>query len=97
MAGSSESLITWIFATSVDFGNRVEMELVPEKISAPLYVLGFDANKIGIKMPVDLNKVLAEELKARDYKVIEPGGHDYMLEKNWQEYAHQFEVWINSR
>jgi pimeloyl-ACP methyl ester carboxylesterase len=78
-------------------GEIMQMELVPEKISAPLYVLGFDANKIGIKMPVDLNKVLAEELKARDYKVIEPGGHDYMLEKNWQEYAHQFEVWINSR
>ena len=78
-------------------GEIMQMELVPEKISAPLYVLGFDANKIGIKMPVDLNKVLAEELNARDYKVIEPGGHDYMLEKNWQEYAHQFEVWINSR
>jgi pimeloyl-ACP methyl ester carboxylesterase len=78
-------------------GEIMQMELVPEKISAPLYVLGFDANKIGIKMPVDLNKVLAEELKARDYKVIEPGGHDYMLEKNWQEYAHQFEVWINSK
>ncbi|MBW2183094.1 MAG: alpha/beta hydrolase [Deltaproteobacteria bacterium] len=78
-------------------GEIMQMELVPEKIRAPLYVLGFDANKIGIKMPVDLNKVLAEELKARDYKVIEPGGHDYMLEKNWQEYAHQFEVWINSR
>jgi pimeloyl-ACP methyl ester carboxylesterase len=78
-------------------GEIMQMELVPEKISAPLYVLGFDANKIGMNMPVDLNKVLAEELKARDYKVIEPGGHDYMLEKNWQEYAHQFEVWINSR
>ncbi len=78
-------------------GEIMQMELVPEKIRAPLYVLGFDANKIGMKIPVDLNKVLAEELKARDYKVIEPGGHDYMLEKNWQEYAHQFEVWINSR
>jgi len=78
-------------------GEIMQMELVPEKISAPLYVLGFNANKIGIKMPVDLNKVLAEELNARDYKVIEPGGHDYMLEKNWQEYAHQFEVWINSK
>jgi len=78
-------------------GEIMQMELVREKISAPLYVLGFDASKIGIKMPVDLNKVLAEELKARDYKVIEPGGHDYMLEKNWQEYAHQFEVWINSK
>ena len=78
-------------------GEIMQMELVPEKISSPLYVLGFDANKIGIKMPVDLNKVLAEELKARDYKVIEPGGHDYMLEKNWQEFARQFEVWISSK
>ena len=78
-------------------GEIMQMELVPEKISSPLHVLGFDANKIGIKMPVDLNKVLAEELKARDYKVIEPGGHDYMLEKNWQEFARQFEVWISSK
>lgn len=78
-------------------GEIMQMELVPEKINAPLYVLGFDANKIGIEMPVDLNKVLAEELKARDYKVIEPGGHDYMLEKNWQEFAQQFEMWISSK
>jgi pimeloyl-ACP methyl ester carboxylesterase len=78
-------------------GEIMQMELVPEKINSPLYVLGFDAHKIGIEIPVDLNKVLAEELKARDYKVIEPGGHDYMLEKNWQEYAHQFEVWISSK
>jgi pimeloyl-ACP methyl ester carboxylesterase len=78
-------------------GEIMQMELVPEKINSPLYVLGFDANKIGIEMPVDLNKVLAEELKARDYKVIEPGGHDYMLEKNWREYAHQFELWIISK
>ena len=78
-------------------GEIMQMELVPEKINSPLYVLGFDANKIGFEMPVDLNKVLAEELKARDYKVIEPGGHDYMLEKNWQEFARQFEVWISSK
>jgi pimeloyl-ACP methyl ester carboxylesterase len=78
-------------------GEIMQMELVPEKINSPLYVLGFDARKIGFEIPVDLNKVLAEELKARDYKVIEPGGHDYMLEKNWREYAHQFEVWISSK
>ena len=78
-------------------GEIMQMELVPEKITSPLYVLGFDAHKIGFEMPIDLNKVLAEELKARDYTVIEPGGHDYMLEKNWQEYAHQFEVWISSK
>jgi hypothetical protein len=40
--------------------------------------------------------VLAEELNARDYTVIEPGGHDYMLEKNWKRFAQQFEVWIHS-
>ena len=78
-------------------GEIMQMELVPEKINSPLYVLGFDASKIGIEIPVDLNQVLAEELKARDYKVIEPGGHDYMLEKNWQEFARQFEVWISSK
>lgn len=77
-------------------GEIMQMELVPEKITSPLYVLGFDATKIGMNISVDLNKVLAEELKARDYKVIEPGGHNYMLEKNWHEFAHQFEKWVNS-
>ena len=72
----------------------MQMELLPEKITAPLYVLGFDASKIGMTVPVDLNKVLAEELKARDYAIIEPGGHNYMLEKNWQVFAQQFEAWI---
>jgi hypothetical protein len=28
--------------------------------------------------------------------IIEPGGHDYMLEKNWQDFAQQFETWIAS-
>jgi pimeloyl-ACP methyl ester carboxylesterase len=74
----------------------MNMELVPEKISVPLFVLGFDASKIGMRTSVDLNKVLAEELNARDYTVIEPGGHDYMLEKNWERFAQQFEVWIHS-
>jgi len=77
-------------------GEIMQMELIPEKITAPVYVLGFDASKIGMKMPVDLNKVLAEELKAKDYKVIEPGGHNYMLEHNWQDFAQQFEVWITA-
>ena len=74
----------------------MQMELTPEKITAPVYVLGFDIRKIGMDLPVDLNKVLAEELKAKDYKVIEPGGHDYMLERNWQDFAQQFEVWISA-
>jgi len=78
-------------------GEIMQMELIPEKITAPVYVLGFDASKIGMKMPVDLNKVLAEELKAKDYKVIEPGGHNYMLEHNWQDFAQQFEVWVSAQ
>ena len=78
-------------------GEIMQMELAPERITSPVYVLGFDASKIGIKTPIDLNKVLAEELKAKDYKIIEPGGHDYMLEKNWREFAHQFEVWTSLR
>ena len=74
----------------------MNMELKPEKISAPLFVLGFNAAKIGITVSVDLNKVLAEELKAKAYTVIEPGGHDYMLEKNWKTFAHQFQEWVHS-
>ena len=74
----------------------MNMELNPEKISAPLFVLGFNASKIGITAPVDLNKVLAEELNARAYTIIEPGGHDYMLEKNWNTFAQQFQEWIDS-
>jgi hypothetical protein len=77
-------------------GEIMNMELVPEKISVPLFVLGFDASKIGMRTTVDLNKVLAEEFNAREYTVIEPGGHDYMLEKNWERFAQQFEVWIHS-
>ena len=75
----------------------MQMELTPEKITAPVYVLGFDIRKIGMDLPVDLNKVLAEELNAKDYKVIEPGGHNYMLEHNWQDFAQQFEVWISAQ
>jgi pimeloyl-ACP methyl ester carboxylesterase len=78
-------------------GEIMQMELAPEKITAPVFVLGFDAAKIGLDVPVDLNKVLVEELKARDYQVIEPGGHNYMLEKNWQEFARQFEKWVSSQ
>jgi pimeloyl-ACP methyl ester carboxylesterase len=74
----------------------MNMELNPEKIFDPLFVLGFDSSKIGISAPVDLNKVLAEELKARAYTIIEPGGHDYMLEKNWKTFAEQFHKWIHS-
>jgi pimeloyl-ACP methyl ester carboxylesterase len=74
----------------------MNMEVDPGKITAPLYVLGFDGSKIGIQSPADANRVLADEFKARDYKVIEPGGHNYMLEKNWQVFAQQFEAWIET-
>jgi pimeloyl-ACP methyl ester carboxylesterase len=74
----------------------MQMALDPEKITVPLFVLGFDSSKIGMEASVDLNKVLAEEFKAKDYKVIEPGGHNYMLEKNWQDFAQQFETWVSS-
>jgi len=68
----------------------------PAKITEPVFVLGFDAAKLGMKTSVDMGKVLAEEFNARDYTVIEPGGHNYMLEKNWQSFARQFQVWIES-
>lgn len=72
----------------------VNMPVDPTKITAPVYILGFETSKIGAKIPVDINKVLAEEFKARGFAVIEPGGHNYMLEKNWQDFARQFEAWI---
>jgi pimeloyl-ACP methyl ester carboxylesterase len=75
-------------------GEIMRMELSPEKISAPIYVLGFDLSKLGAPVPADPGKILAEEVSARDFKVIEPGGHDYMLEKNWKDFARQFELWI---
>jgi pimeloyl-ACP methyl ester carboxylesterase len=74
----------------------MNMEVDPANISAPVFVLGFNASKIGMQMPLDVNKVLAEEFNARDYRVIEPGGHNYMLERNWRDFAHQFETWISS-
>jgi hypothetical protein len=72
------------------------MEMDSANISVPIYVLGFDASKIGMQVPINVNKVLAEEFNAKDYRIIEPGGHDYMLEKNWQDFACQFETWIAS-
>ncbi|MEI6128275.1 MAG: alpha/beta fold hydrolase [Pseudomonadota bacterium] len=73
----------------------MRLTIDPLKISAPLYILGFDASKLGMQLPIDVSKVLAEEFNARSYIVIEPGGHDYMLEKNWEDFARQFEAWIN--
>ena len=72
------------------------MTVDPAKMTAPLYVLGFDGSKIGIETPMDVNKILAEEFGAGDYVIIEPGGHNYMLEKNWRAFAEKFESWINA-
>ena len=96
-----EEVVTFVLENlgeeSMRAGTEImQMEVDPTSISAPIYVLGFDSSKIGMQVPIDVNKVLAEEFKARDYKVIEPGGHDYMLEKNLQDFAHQFEIWIAS-
>jgi len=72
------------------------MDIDSANITAPVFVLGYDTSKIGVQAGADLNKILVEEFNAKDFKVIEPGGHDYMLEKNWAEFAAQFESWINS-
>ncbi|MFC1669852.1 alpha/beta hydrolase [Spirochaetota bacterium] len=72
----------------------MNLEVDPGEISAPLYVLGFDTKKILMKIDVDINRILAEEFNALDYQIIEPGGHNYMLEKNWQIFAQLFERWI---
>jgi pimeloyl-ACP methyl ester carboxylesterase len=72
------------------------MDIDSEKITAPVFVLGYDTSKIGVQAGADLNKILVEEFKAKDFKVIEPGGHDYMLEKNWADFAAQLESWTSS-
>ena len=69
--------------------------LRPEKIKAPVFVLGVDAARIGITSNVDICRAVADEIGARGYAVIKPGGHCYMHERNWEDFAKQFEVWIN--
>jgi len=69
--------------------------LHPEKIKTPVFVLGVDAERIGIMANVDICKAVADEIGARGYAVIKPGGHCYMHERNWQEFAQQFEAWIS--
>ncbi len=64
------------------------------KIRCPVYVLGFDLKKIGLDYPINLSKELATYYGARDYRVIEPGGHIFMLEKNWEEFAKTIEGWL---
>jgi hypothetical protein len=72
------------------------MDIDSAAITAPVFVLGYDTLKIGVQAGADLNKILVEEFNAKDFKVIEPGGHNYMLEKNWADFAAQFESWINA-
>ncbi|MCX5896211.1 MAG: alpha/beta hydrolase [Proteobacteria bacterium] len=65
-----------------------------QKIHSPVYVLGFDLKKIGLNYPVDLSRELARYYSAKDVQVIEPGGHMFMLEKNWEEFARLIERWL---
>lgn len=71
-----------------------DVEVDAKKIGCPVYVLGFDLEKIGLNYPINLSEELAQYYSARDYRVIEPGGHLFMLEKNWEEFAIQIEQWL---
>jgi len=71
-----------------------EVVVDPKKITCPVYVLGFDLKKIGLNYSLDLSSELKKFYGARDYQVIEPGGHLFMLEKNWQEFAAAIKHWL---
>lgn len=71
-----------------------DVDVDAEKIKCPVYVLGFTLGKIGLNYPVNLSEELALYYQARDFRVIEPGGHMFMLEKNWKDFAHLIEKWI---
>ena len=71
-----------------------DVEVDAEKIQCPVYVLGFDLEKIGVHYPVNLSEELERYYQARDYQVIEPGGHMFMLEKNWEDFACLIEKWV---
>jgi pimeloyl-ACP methyl ester carboxylesterase len=71
-----------------------DVEVDAEKIGCPVYVIGFDLKKIGLNYPINLSEELARYYKALDCRVIEPGGHLFMLEKNWEEFAIQIEQWL---
>ena len=77
--------------------DRIEMKDVlvdAHKIQCPVYVLGFDLKKIGLNYPINLSEEMARYYRARDYQVIEPGGHMFMLERNWEEFARLIEKWL---
>ena len=71
-----------------------QVEVDAHKINCPVYVLGFNLKKIGLDYPVDLNQELARYYNARDFQIIEPGGHLFMLEKNWEDFAWLIENWV---
>ncbi len=75
-------------------GEMKDITVDPDKIQCPVYLLGFDLEKIGVKSPVDINKELIEFYNPRDHKIIEPGGHMFMLENNWMTYARLLEMWL---
>jgi hypothetical protein len=96
-----EESVNLVLEMSCEESARVGKEIMgmnidPSKITVPVFVLGYDTSKISVQAGADLNKILVEEFNARDFKVIEPGGHNYMLEKNWADFAAQFESWTNS-
>ena len=71
-----------------------DVEVNAQKIHCPVYVLGFDLKKIGLDYPINLSQELARYYHARDFQIIEPGGHMFMLEKNWEVYARIIEGWL---
>jgi pimeloyl-ACP methyl ester carboxylesterase len=71
------------------------VEVDASQIRCPVYVLGFDLKKIGLGYPVDLNRILSRYYNARDMQIIEPGGHLFMMEKNWEAFARLLEQWIS--
>jgi pimeloyl-ACP methyl ester carboxylesterase len=73
-----------------------DVDVDARKVTCPVYVIGFDLKKIGVNYPLDLGRELASYYSARDYQVIEPGGHMFMLEKNWEEFAGLIERWLRS-
>jgi pimeloyl-ACP methyl ester carboxylesterase len=75
-------------------GEIMDMVLEPEKVKAPVYILGFDITKSGRKMPVNMDEVLSEAYRAKRVVSLKPGGHNYMLERNWRDYAELFLQWI---
>lgn len=71
-----------------------EVEVDAQKVTCPVYVLGFDLKKIGVHYPIDLDQELARYYHAKDLRIIEPGGHMFMLEKNWEDFARLIEGWL---